>query len=66
MHFQANIVIYYNIYQKIGGYPAVVVSYAENKDLEKCYEIIKKLMDIFANESKRYFWGNSKTSCSFE
>ena len=46
---------YYNIYQKIGGYPAVVVSYAENKDLEKCYEIIKKLMDIFANESKRYF-----------
>ena len=46
---------YYNIYQKIGGYPAVVVSYAENKDLEKCFEIIKKLMDIFANESKRYF-----------
>lgn len=46
---------YYEIYQKIGGYPAVVVSYAENKDLEKCYALIRSLMDIFANESKRYF-----------
>lgn len=46
---------YYDIYQKIGGYPAVVVSYATDKDLDKCFELIRGLMDIFANESKRYF-----------
>ena len=46
---------YYEIYQKIGGYPAVVVSYAEEKNLEKCYGLIRSLMEIFANESKRYF-----------
>lgn len=46
---------YYEIYQKIGGYPAVVVSYASDKDLDKCFEITGGLMDIFANESKRYF-----------
>lgn len=46
---------YYEIYQKIGGYPAVVVSYAQQKDLNKCYEKIGNLIDVFANESKRYF-----------
>lgn len=46
---------YYEIYQKIGGYPAVVVCYAETKDLNKCYDLIGNLMNIFADESKRYF-----------
>lgn len=46
---------YYEVYQKIGGYPAVVVSYAQEKNLNKCYEQIRKLIDIFVNESKRYF-----------
>lgn len=46
---------YYEIYQKIGGYPAVVVSYAKEKNPEKCYALIRELMEIFANESKRYF-----------
>lgn len=46
---------YYDIYQKIGGYPAVVVSYATDRDMDKCFEHIKELLDIFANESKRYF-----------
>lgn len=45
---------YFEVYQKIGGYPAVVVSYAEEKDLDKCFGIIKELMEIFENESKRY------------
>lgn len=49
------LMFYYDVYQKIGGYPAVVVSYAEEKALDKCFGIIKDLMDIFANESKRYF-----------
>jgi len=46
---------YYEIYQKIGGYPAVVVCYAQEKDLKKCFEKIGNLIDVFANESKRYF-----------
>ena len=46
---------YYEIYQKIGGYPAVVTCYAGLKDLDKCYEKIGNLIDVFANESKRYF-----------
>lgn len=46
---------YYGVYQKIGGYPAVVASFAEHKNLDKCYEIIKDLLDVFINESKRYF-----------
>lgn len=46
---------YYEIYQKIGGYPAVVTCYAEQKNLDKCYEKIGNLIDVFANESKRYF-----------
>lgn len=46
---------YYDIYQKIGGYPAVVVSYAKDRDVEKCFEQIRGLVDIFVNESKRYF-----------
>lgn len=46
---------YYEIYQQIGGYPAVVVSYAKDKNLDKCFTLIRELIDIFVNESKRYF-----------
>ena len=46
---------YYDVYQKIGGYPAVVVRYAEDKDMKACFELLKTLLDIFVNEFKRYF-----------
>lgn len=46
---------YYDVYQKIGGYPAVVVSYAKDRNMEKCFEQVKSLIDVFVNESKRYF-----------
>lgn len=46
---------YYWIYQKIGGYPAVVVCYAEYRDLNKCMGLIGDLINVFADESKRYF-----------
>ena len=29
--------------------------YAQYKDLNKCYEVIGSLIDVFSNESKRYF-----------
>ena len=41
--------------RKQGGYPAVVVCYAKYKDINKCMGLIGNLIDVFANESKRYF-----------
>ena len=46
---------YYEIYQKIGGYTAVVAFYAEYRDLNKCMGLIGDLINVFADESKRYF-----------
>lgn len=46
---------YYETYQKIGGYPAVVACYAEYRDLNKCMGLISDLINVFADESKRYF-----------
>ena len=46
---------YYEIYQKIGGYPADVACYAEYRDLNKCMGLIGDLINVFADESKRYF-----------
>lgn len=46
---------YFEIYQKIGGYPAVVVCYAKYGDINKCLGLVGDLIDVFANESKRYF-----------
>ena len=45
----------YDIYQRIGGYPAVVSTYLEYHDFKKCDETLKHLIDVFTNESKRYF-----------
>lgn len=45
----------YDIYQRIGGYPAVVSKYLEYRDFKKCDETLKHLIDVFTNESKRYF-----------
>ncbi len=46
---------YFDIYQKIGGYPEVVSCYVEHRDSRKCEDMIGRLMDIFTSESIRYF-----------
>lgn len=46
---------YFDIYQKIGGYPEVVSYYVEHQDISKCEDMIGRLMDIFTSESIRYF-----------
>lgn len=51
----AELMEYYDIYQRIGGYPSVVVTYVKDQNMEKCFGQIKNLIDIFVNESKRYF-----------
>lgn len=45
----------FDLYQRIGGYPSVVNIYLENKSFELCDVELRRLMEIFTNESKRYF-----------
>lgn len=45
----------YDLYQRIGGYPSVIKAYLEYKEFEPCDEELARLMNIFTNESKRYF-----------
>lgn len=45
----------YELYQRIGGYPSVVNLYLEHKSLRRCDIELRRLMEIFTNESKRYF-----------
>lgn len=45
----------YDIYTKIGGYPAVVLSYLETHSVEEANRELLKIIRLFTNESKRYF-----------
>jgi predicted AAA+ superfamily ATPase len=45
----------FDLYQRIGGYPSVVNIYLEHKNFELCDVELRRLMEIFTNESKRYF-----------
>ena len=45
----------FELYQRIGGYPSVVNIYLEHKSFELCDVELRRLMEIFTNESKRYF-----------
>lgn len=45
----------YQIYCTIGGYPAVVLAYLEQKNIEQCQAVLEKIIHLFANESRRYF-----------
>lgn len=45
----------FHLYQRIGGYPSVINLYLEHKILERCDTELERLMEIFTNESKRYF-----------
>lgn len=44
----------YRLYQIIGGYPEIVITYLKDKDLEKCQRMIKKYMDTWGGEIRRY------------
>ncbi len=45
----------YDIYLQIGGYPNVVKTYLETKNIEKTRGALIKIIDTFTNESTRYF-----------
>lgn len=46
---------YYEVYCKIGGYPAVVRTYLQTRNFEKCQEELVQIINTFLNESMRYF-----------
>lgn len=46
---------YYEVYCQIGGYPAVVKTYLETRDLEACKKEIDRVIYIFTEESQAYF-----------
>ena len=45
----------YEVYTKIGGYPAVVLRYLETESVEEANRELLKIIKLFTNESKRYF-----------
>lgn len=45
----------YDIYCRVGGYPKVVQTYLESKDIQKAQGELVKIIDTFTNESIRYF-----------
>lgn len=45
----------FELYQQIGGYPSVVNIYLEQSSLEQCGREIGRLMNLFTDESRRYF-----------
>lgn len=45
----------YQLYIKIGGYPEVVKTYKDTKDINACYDVINKLLQTFKDESRVYF-----------
>lgn len=45
----------YQVYCRIGGYPAVVLEYLQSRSVEECQKVLEKIIRLFANESIRYF-----------
>ena len=46
---------FYELYCRIGGYPAVVNEYLDKRDIPACERILDWLIQIFISESERYF-----------
>ena len=45
----------YDLYCQIGGYPKVVETFLEKKDVQKAQGELVKIIETFTNESTRYF-----------
>ena len=42
-------------YLYIGGFPAVVQEYLTTKDVQRCYSLLREIVDIYCKESSSYF-----------
>jgi len=45
----------YTLYMLIGGYPNVVKQFLDNQNIDEVYVNIKGIIDLFCNDSRRYF-----------
>ena len=45
----------YTLYMLIGGYPNVVKQFLNNQSVDEMYANIKSIIDLFCNDSRRYF-----------
>ena len=45
----------YEVYRQIGGYPAVVKEYIQNRNIVACHRVIESLLSVFRDESRNYF-----------
>lgn len=46
---------YFEVYLKIGGYPEVVKTYLEKRDVRECLKRIEEIIQVFIMESTKYF-----------
>ena len=51
----------YDIYLRIGGYPAVIKEYIKTKNMQNCDEVLNSLIQVFYDESKMYFTDNNES-----
>lgn len=47
--------LYFEVYLKIGGYPEVVKTYLEKRDVRECLKRIEEIIQVFIMESTKYF-----------
>lgn len=45
----------YDVYYRIGGYPAVVRKYIRSRSFQRCTTELRKIIDTFMDESMHYF-----------
>lgn len=45
----------FNVYVRLGGYPAVVAAYLESNNYDRCMAVLEFIIETFVSESSRYF-----------
>lgn len=46
---------YFEVYLKIGGYPEVVKTYLEKRNVKECLKKLEEIIEVFIMESTKYF-----------
>ena len=52
----------YQVYRKIGGYPAIVTTYLRTRHISDCLDVLEDLVRTFTNESIRFFSNSTALS----
>ena len=52
----------YQVYRKIGGYPQVVTTFIESRQIDDCMVVLEDLIRTFTAESSRFFTNSTALS----